>query len=175
MDVDGIIVIAICIIGIVLAIKFWPITLIIIGIYAFYRYKKKQAYKDRDARIYSLQSEVSRINEEIEKTDRRKIEICQTVSDIQSELSQLRDGLSDMQRFQRFILAFTHNDEEYAFPKSLDALTSQITSKKGLISKLESENKSNDSTASRLKSSLDSKTREISSLQEQQAASKQKK
>lgn len=163
------------IILIALAIEFWPVTLVIIGIYAFYRYKKKQAYEERSSRIYSLQSEVSRINEDIKKTGSRKIEIRQAVVDTQSELVQLRAGLSDMQRFQRFILAFTHNDPEYAIPRSIKNLTSQIASKEVLITKLESEEKNNDSTVSRLQSLIDSKTREISSLQAEQAASEKKK
>ena len=162
------------IILLVLAIHFWPVTLVIIGIYVFYRYQKKQAYEERSSQIDSLQSEVSRMNEDIKRSDSRKAEIRQTVTATQSELSQLRDGLSDMQRFQRFILAFTQNDCTYAIPRSIDVLTSQIASKEALITELESEAKNNDTTVSRLQKSIDFKKQEISSLQEQQAASEKK-
>lgn len=132
--------------------------------------KSAKAYKGRSSRIVSLQSEISSINENINKIDSRKIEIHQIATDTQSELTKLTDDLYDIQRFQRFILEFTHNDHGYALPRAIEVLTSQIASKESLAKKLEGEDRSNDSMLNNLRDSLESKMREISTLQEQQAA-----
>lgn len=175
MGYDLIIYIIIGIILLVLAIQFWPITLTVIGIYVIYRYKKKQAYEECCSQIESLQSEVSQMNENIKQLNSRKAEIRQTVTATQSELSKLRDCLSDMQRFQRFILAFAHDDRTYAIPRFIDVLTYQIASKEALITTLESEDKNIDTKVRRLQNYIDSEKQEISSLQDQKAASEKKK
>lgn len=151
--------------AIALAIEFWPLTLLVVIFYLVRKSVKKQEHKDREARISSLQNDISKTNENINEAKSRKVEIRKTVTNTQSELSQLKGRFCDIKRLQQFFMAFSDDDCEYVLPETTETLISQITAKERLIAKLESEDEFNDTLISRFQSSLESKTQEIHSLQ----------
>lgn len=159
---------------IALAIKVWPITIIALTIFLFYKYKKKEAYETCDARIRDIQSTVDETNKKIKKMESRTIDIDQTVNDTQLELLQLRERLSELLRFQRFILVFAQGNQYHALKKITETISLTIEEKENLIENLESEKRLNDSCISNLKRDVEAKTKEIYTLQQKQESERKK-
>lgn len=163
------------IIGIIAAIAFWPITLIIIIIYFVWKKKKKQEYEERECRIQSLQNAVLDTHRNIELATNQRAELRQKIDDANKELVYLKDRLADTLRFQAFVVAVAHESDLFALPNAIRSINNHIVSQEELVTKLEAEYETLAYQEKELNSSLETKTQEITSLQAIQAAQNSKK
>lgn len=145
----------------------WPIAVLILAALIAFEYRTaKQRIKCQDD-IKSLQEEILRIGEDIERIDTQKDNVRRAIADIKADLPELKETLSGVLLFQRFFSSFAQNCEVSVLFKVVDMLDSKVKEKEVLLSNLQQEYENACDTVNKLWLQVDEKTRQIEILKKQ--------